>query len=414
MTDLLSEYEVPSVPAATTGVAWLRATVVRFSEGETHRRRRALTEDLLAKLDVTPEGRPVEAIAAALGLPADGVDAIAASYQPHLPITPEADAAVERLVALCGTRDEGTAAKIALLVQSCATDAFIDHLRAGRLGPPVPVTRRVTPDGALVEVDLTDAPFGRGRHACPGRALAQRFAPSFRELHDGFLLLPNAWDHASVAALVQAGFPAVGTTSLGVAASFGIPDAEGMTRPETVALARRLRHLPCHVSVDVEMGFSADPAAVGDLVASLGVAGVNLEDGAEDPRERAEFVRAVKERAPEVFLNARIDTHWLHRDEVSTVDRALRYLDAGADGIFVPGLIGIEAFTKAVPAPVNVLHTGEFTLEQLRDMGVRRVSTGSLLFRAALKAAVDAALAVRGGEPVPPAFGYAEVDVLSS
>ncbi|GLZ29016.1 hypothetical protein Lesp02_12060 [Lentzea sp. NBRC 105346] len=409
MTDVLNDYVVPPVPAGSSGVAWLRANVARFSEGADHVRRRALAVEILESLDVRPGGRPVVALAAAMGLPFDGIDAIARSYQPHLPITPEADAAVERLVALCGARDERAAARIGLLVQACdATDALVDKYLSGSVKAPVPVTRRVAPDGSVVEVDLSGTPFGSGRHACPGRSTALALAAgavSFHDLHRGFLLLPNAWDHASAAALVDAGFPAIGTTSLGVAASFGIPDGAGLTRPETVELARRLRHLPCHVSVDIEMGFSDSPAAVGDLVAGLGVAGVNLEDGVEDPRERAEFVRAVKERAPDVFLNARIDTYWLHKDTSSTLDRALRYLDAGADGIFVPGLRDIGSFTERVDAPVNVLYTGEHTLPQLRDLGVRRVSTGSLLFRTAVKTAIDTALRLDAGN----AFSVAEV-----
>lgn len=109
MTDVLSDpaYVVPPVPAGERGVAWLRANVARFSEGEAHRRRRALAISLLSTVAAVGRHgvRPVEVLAEALGLPADGISAIAASYQPHLPVTPEADAAVERLVAACGARE---------------------------------------------------------------------------------------------------------------------------------------------------------------------------------------------------------------------------------------------------------------------------------------------------------------------
>ncbi|MEV5279465.1 isocitrate lyase/phosphoenolpyruvate mutase family protein [Streptomyces sp. NPDC052811] len=251
---------------------------------------------------------------------------------------------------------------------------------------------------------------------------------AFHALHEAGkpLLLPNAWDFASAAALSAAGFAAIGTTSLGVAAAHGLPDAAGLAREETIALARRLVRLPCPVTVDIEAGFSTDPGEVGDLVAelgSLGVAGVNLEDGRgdrlADPLAQVALIRAVKSRAPEVFLNARTDTYWLSVDASvsATLERARRYVDAGADGIFVPGVAeeaDIAAVTKAVPVPVNVLHQPSLGLGRLAELGVRRVSTGSLLFRAALHATVATAVAVRDGMPLPAGIpGYAEVDALS-
>lgn len=173
---------VPSVPDAADGVAWLRASVVRFSEGAAHARRRALVEAELAGID--PEalresasrgrGTAVDVLAEALGLPVDAADVevVARCYQPHEVITDEADEALARLVAACGGYDEVTANRIGLLVQACAATAA---LVAG-VHPPVPTTRRVTPDGAVVEVDLTDHPFGLGAHACPGERHALAIA----------------------------------------------------------------------------------------------------------------------------------------------------------------------------------------------------------------------------------------------
>ncbi|WP_435108382.1 isocitrate lyase/PEP mutase family protein [Nocardiopsis synnemataformans] len=237
------------------------------------------------------------------------------------------------------------------------------------------------------------------------------------------LLLPNAWDHASAAALAAAGFRAVGTTSLGVAAAAGLPDARGLAREETLRLARGLSRLEVPVSVDVEGGFGASPARVAALAAELermGIAGINLEDGlpdgglADTGHQRA-VIRAVKEAAPTLFLNARTDTHWLPGHTEQTADRTAAYEEAGADGVFVPGLRDeeeIAALAAALHVPLNILHSpGGPSLRVLTVLGVRRVSCGSLLFRAALHGALAAAEAVASGLPLPegvPDYGAAQ------
>ncbi|GHH37090.1 isocitrate lyase/PEP mutase family protein [Lentzea cavernae] len=407
---------VPSVPPGDVGVAWLRSSVVRFSNGHEHTRRRALTERLLDGVEATT----LDELATALGLPGslDDIALIAPSYQPHEPITANADAAVERLVT---NHDEEAAARIGLLVQAwAATHALAGHLGTGDTAPPVPVTRRQTSEG-VVEVSLQEHPFGHGPHVCPGRRLATRIAKNmaFRAMHHQAepLVLPNAWDYASAVALHAGGFLAVGTTSLGVAASHGIEDGAGLAGVQAVALARILADLPFPVTADLESGFGAAPEEVGELVAGLGVAGVNLEDGRPHglaaPQEQAELIRAVKERAPGVFLNARIDTHWLGTALEETEDRARRYVDAGADGIFVAGLTEPREIERlAALAPLNVL-AQQRTPKELGELGVRRISTGSLLFRAALHHTVATARAVRDGGTAP-AFGYAEVQDLIS
>jgi hypothetical protein len=176
----------PVPPAGGTGVAWLRACVVRFSSGAEHRRRRALVEARLARVEPAalrgPE--PAVALAEALGLHgirAATVASVAAVYQPVYEPTPEADAAVAELVAACGgVADEDAAATICLLVQAhqATLDLIAGALRGGitvaetlRTDPPVRRTRRLR-GGRVVEVDLTTRPFGAGPHACPGRAHA--------------------------------------------------------------------------------------------------------------------------------------------------------------------------------------------------------------------------------------------------
>lgn len=259
------------------------------------------------------------------------------------------------------------------------------------------------------------------------------FAPygAFGALHDGEqpLLLPNAWDHASAAALHRRGFRAIGTTSLGVAAAAGLPDGTGAARAETLALGRGLARLPLPISVDIEGGFSDEPWDVAALAAELaraGVAGINLEDGRADgtladPARQAAKIAAVKEAAPALFVNARTDTHWLGTDATlaGALRRCERYLDAGADGVFVPGLAELDEITALAgelpEAPLNVLYSpARHTCERLAEAGVRRISLGSLLYRAALQHAVDLASSI--AEPrassTTPVPGYAEVQDL--
>jgi 2-methylisocitrate lyase-like PEP mutase family enzyme len=250
------------------------------------------------------------------------------------------------------------------------------------------------------------------------------------------LLLPNAWDVASAAALVAAGFPAIGTTSLGVAAAAGQPDGVGVTRAATVELAVRLRTVRCLLSVDIEGGFAPDPdgvAAVAAQLAELGVVGVNIEDGRADGTlapvaHQQAVITAVKRAAPALFVNARTDTYWLTPAgwptpqaaagaAAETLDRLRAYRAAGADGVFVPGLADpatIARLVSGVDAPLNVLYLpGRHTPAELAGLGVARVSCGSLLFRAALAATVRTATAVRDGNPVPADLpSYAEVAAL--
>ncbi|WP_067485801.1 isocitrate lyase/PEP mutase family protein [Actinomadura hibisca] len=249
---------------------------------------------------------------------------------------------------------------------------------------------------------------------------------AFHTLHDGPapLLLPNAWDFASGAALAEAGFAAVGTTSLGVAAAAGKPDGTGGTRAETLALARTLARLPVPVSIDAENGFSTDPGEVAALaaeLASLGIAGINLEDGRADGTlaplpHQAAVIEAVKTAAPSLFVNARTDAYWL---DAGRLPEALRRIEAfaaaGANGVFVPGVADdgdVRALVAASPLPLNVLHLpGRTSFKQLADLGVRRVSCGSLLYRTALHAAVTTALAITGDD-APPLPTYQDVQRL--
>jgi len=174
-------FTVPAVPEAAGGVGWIRWMVPRFCEGEAHARRRVLVERVIAQIGCPERSTsPTAALLGAMGLAPileSDVAAVASAYQPSAPVTPEADAAADRLVAACGGRTEESAARVCVLVQGhAATLALIERLQAGDGAPPVPATRRIDPDGHKVLVDLAAAPFGAGRHACPGQALAMHLA----------------------------------------------------------------------------------------------------------------------------------------------------------------------------------------------------------------------------------------------
>jgi 2-methylisocitrate lyase-like PEP mutase family enzyme len=249
----------------------------------------------------------------------------------------------------------------------------------------------------------------------------------FRALHvpGAPLLLPNAWEFGVGAFLAAQGFRALGTTSLGLSAAVGEPDGAASTRDATVALAGRLARLDVLVSVDVADGFSADPAEVADLageLAAAGAAGVNLEDGRAGGSlapvgVQCALIEAVKARVPRLFVNARTDTHWTGGRSVAEAEaRARAYVAAGADGVFVPGLAepGDVERIVAVGVPVNLLFLpGKLTVAGVAELGVARVSLGSLPYRAALAAAAETALAVRDGRALPlTPPSYTEVTAL--
>jgi 2-methylisocitrate lyase-like PEP mutase family enzyme len=244
-----------------------------------------------------------------------------------------------------------------------------------------------------------------------------RLTTSFHSLHHGNspLLLPNAWDVASAVAFADAGFPAVGTTSFGVGAAAGHADGARASRDATAALVHALAPLPAHVSADIEDGYADDPDDVAAYVAGLDVAGINIEDSTNesliDPAAHADKIAAIKQRCPDVFVNARVDNYWL--GQRATVDAVLQraevYTAAGADGIFVPGATEpaeLRTLARAISVPVNTLAIPEVPLKTLAEIGIRRVSTGSLPYRAALDAAVGVATAVRDGDPPVAATPY--------
>ena len=190
--------------------------------------------------------------------------------------------------------------------------------------------------------------------------------------------------------------------------------------------------IPVPVTVDIEGGYSDDAGMVAALaaeLASIGAAGINLEDATPDGRLRpaaaqASIIRAVAAAAPGLFLNARTDTYWLKigppADRLAeTVGRLLAYVQAGATGVFVPALTDLAAVgtvTTRVPLPLNVLWHPSLSLAELASAGVARVSTGSAPYRRALAAGLATAIAARDdGQPPVDDMPYGElIDVLRS
>jgi 2-methylisocitrate lyase-like PEP mutase family enzyme len=242
------------------------------------------------------------------------------------------------------------------------------------------------------------------------------------------LVLPNAWDAATARAVVAAGFPVVATTSGGVAASLGYEDHEQAPADEMLAAAARIsRSVDVPVTVDAEAGYGMAPAELVGALQRLGVAGCNLEDTdhstgrLRDPEQQAGWLRAVREAASAadygLVINARIDTFLAAilagsdqgrepQTQLELVPEALRraraYLDAGADCVFPIALWqhdALAAFMAQAPGPVNVLaHPQAPSPAELAELGVARVSYGSLLHRDAMER-FDRALAPLAAAP---------------
>lgn len=235
----------------------------------------------------------------------------------------------------------------------------------------------------------------------------------FRALHSGaVLVLPNAWDVASARLIERAGARAVATTSAGVAWSLGAPDGDKLSRDRAVDLvARVVSGARVPVTADIESGFGVTAADVADTVravADAGAAGINLEDGAypglRPLDEQTERIAAARRAAP-LFVNARIDTYLFGVGDpdtrlAATVDRARAYVDAGADGAFVPGVTDPEVVAELaarIPVPLNVMAgPGAPPVAKLAELGVARVSVGSGVAQAAYAVAVAAATELLG------------------
>lgn len=262
---------------------------------------------------------------------------------------------------------------------------------------------------------------GSPGHDSPGtghRAPGQRDkAIRLRSLHHGgpILALANAWDVASARLVEKAGATAIATTSAGVAWSLGVPDGDKLDRVRAVeVIAGIATAVDLPVTADIESGFASTTRDIGDTIDAVltaGAVGINLEDalqGATEPlrppTEQMERIAAARRTADSagipLFINARTDVYLRSVGDpagrlAATTRRASAYLEAGADGIFVPGVADpgtIAALVEAIDAPVNVLAGPGFpSVHELQRLGVRRVSLGSSVAAAAYSLAWRAA-----------------------
>jgi 2-methylisocitrate lyase-like PEP mutase family enzyme len=228
-------------------------------------------------------------------------------------------------------------------------------------------------------------------------------AAALRTLHDRsrLLVLPNAWDAASARVFEAAGFPAVATTSAGLAWALGFPDGEQVGRDEMVAALRRIAgRVAVPVTADIEAGFGATPEEVARTITQVlaaGPVGINLEDGTRDPARplvetslHVEKVRAARAAGEAVgvplVINARTDVYLRgvgapegRLDEA--VRRANAYRAAGADCLFVPGVRDADTIgrlVRALDGPLNILAgPGCPPVAELARLGVARLSVGS-------------------------------------
>lgn len=240
-------------------------------------------------------------------------------------------------------------------------------------------------------------------------------------LAGGVVVLPNAWDHASAAIMIEAGFPAIATTSAGIALAQGYPDGEIIGRARMIETAGHMaRRCPVPVTADLEAGYGLDPDAVATTVSQaveVGLVGCNIEDS--DPRgeglldfdEAVERIRAGRAAAEGLgipfVLNARADPYLRPIGDGEdnfreAVRRSNAYLAAGATCVYVPGPGDAETvgrLVKAIDGPLNILGSmagrASLTVPEYADLGVRRISIGGSLMLAAASFARDKLLAIR-------------------
>ena len=260
----------------------------------------------------------------------------------------------------------------------------------------------------------------------------------FRELHErkSLFVMPNPWDVGTSRILASKGFEALATTSAGMSFALGIPEGTGSFH-QTLDHCRLLvdsTDLP--VSADLENGYGASPAEVSDCIlaaAQTGLAGGSIEDHTRDKQnpiydfehsvERiAAAVEAGRSVSDNFIITARAENYCWHRIDLDdTIKRLQAYEAAGADVLYAPGLPDLDAIKlvcSSLSKPVNIvmgMAGATWSVKQLQDAGVKRISVGSALARAAFGAFVTAADEIQAQGSFgfsDQAIGFAEMDAF--
>ncbi|MBN8203456.1 isocitrate lyase/PEP mutase family protein [Bacillus sp. NTK034] len=235
-------------------------------------------------------------------------------------------------------------------------------------------------------------------------------AETFHRLHQqsSTFVLPNSWDVISAKMFEECGFKAIGTTSAGIAASLGYLDGQSIPLGKMVETIENIaKSVNVPVSADIEAGYGRTVEEVLETVKAVtaaGAIGINLEDGTGDSNRSIFDISSQKEKIAAIkgfsesrniplLINARTDLYWLNIGDSSTrlqeaVKRAKAYQDAGADCIFIPGLTDrkiIKKIREEISCPINLLVDAEMpSLSELSEIGIERLSCGSVPFRATL------------------------------
>jgi 2-methylisocitrate lyase-like PEP mutase family enzyme len=257
----------------------------------------------------------------------------------------------------------------------------------------------------------------------------------FRRLHEsGCFVMPNPWDVGSARVLEQLGFPALASTSAGLAWSMGRPDIEVTLDQTLVHLAAVVDAVDVPVNADFQGGYAVEPQGVHanvTLAVATGVAGLSIEDSSDDPAEplldidlavdRIHAARqAIDESKSGVVLTGRSEGFVVGRPDIDeTLKRLRAYAEAGADCLYAPRVTDVQHIeaivAAAAPKPVNLLINAPFlTVPDVAALGVRRISVGGTLARTAWAGFLAAAREITEGGTFTAFQALPDVETLLS
>lgn len=242
------------------------------------------------------------------------------------------------------------------------------------------------------------------------KEVQQELAKAFHKMHhsSNILILPNAWDAGSAVIFEKEGYEAVGTTSAGISYSLGVSDGEFITIDDVLDTVKKIqKRISIPLSVDCERGYGKTNEEIVKNIKAIiqaGAVGINIEDGLSSTceltnmDEQCQIITDICTLKDELninfVINARTDAFWLKIAKTKeeqlalSIERANRYLKAGADCVFVPGVLtkeDIETLVRHIQGPLNIIATPTSpNIRELQELGVSRVSLGSGPVRASL------------------------------